>query len=125
MDSLTAAPIVDLFDAPLGTAARPLWRGRLHVFGFAAAVPGFVLLLATASTARARISVVVYAAGLCSMFLTSATYHRWVHTLRARQIWRRADHATIFAAIAGSFTPICLMTVSDDIGVPLLAFMWA
>jgi hemolysin III len=67
---------------------------------------------------------VIYAAGLCSMFFTSATYHRWVHTLRARRIWRRADHAMIFAAIAGSFTPICLLAVPDRFGVPLLVLMW-
>ena len=124
MESLTVAHLSDQFDAPLGTAERPSWRGRLHVIGLAAAVPAFALLLAVANGARARVGVVIYAAGLCSMFVTSATYHRWVHTIRARQRWRRADHAMIFAAIAGSFTPMCLLTVPDRFGIPLLLLVW-
>lgn len=58
------------------------------------------------------------------MFVASATYHRWVHTLRARSLWRRVDHAMIFAAIAGSVTPICLLGVPDGLGLPLLLVMW-
>ena len=87
-------------------------------------VPALVILVAIANGHRARISVVVYAMGLCSMFVASATYHRWVHTLRARDLWRRVDHAMIFAAIAGSITPICLLGVPDALGVPLLGVMW-
>ena len=34
----------------------------------------------------------------------STVYHRWVHSARARERWRRADHAAIFAAIAGTFS---------------------
>jgi hemolysin III len=68
--------------------------------------------------------VLVYALGLCSMFATSATYHRWVHTIRARELWRRADHAMIYAAIAGSATPVCLLSLPDRWGLPLLALTW-
>ena len=37
----------------------------------------------------------------------------------------RADHATIFAAIAGTFTPVCLLVVHGAWGVTLLVFVWA
>ncbi|MCU1391807.1 MAG: hemolysin family protein [Ilumatobacteraceae bacterium] len=111
-------------DVPLGTVARPLWRGRLHVFALFGVVPALAVLTVVARSERARISVVIYALGLCSMFVASATYHRWVHTLRARVIWRRIDHAMIFAAIAGSVTPICLLGVPNGLGVTLLCVMW-
>jgi hemolysin III len=61
-----------------------------------------------AASSRARIGVIVFAAGLCSMLTVSVTYHRWVHTMRARAAWRRADHAMIFVAIAATSTPLCL-----------------
>jgi hemolysin III len=112
-------------DVPLGSPTRPLWRGRLHVFALYAAVPALGLLMVMARSARARVAVGIYAIGLCSMFVASATYHRWVHSLRARAIWRRIDHAMIFAAIGGSVTPICLLGVPDRLGVPLLIVMWA
>jgi hemolysin III len=118
------AESLEPMDAPLGSLARPTWRGRLHVFALIVAIPLLALLDAAADGTRARIAVAVYATGLCAMFAASATYHRWVHTLRAREIWRRTDHAMIFAAIAGSFTPLCLLSVPDRWGVPLLATMW-
>ena len=96
-------------DVPLGSATRPSWRGRLHLIGLAAAVPLTVVLAIVASGGRAHGGVIVYAVGLCSMLAVSVTYHRWVHTVRARAAWRRADHATIYAAIGGTFTPLCLL----------------
>ncbi len=121
----TLIPILEVArDVPLGTVARPLWRGRLHVYALVAVVPVLAVLLTVTHSTRGRIAVAVYAVGLCSMFVASATYHRWVHTLVARDLWRRIDHAMIFAAIAGSMTPICLLGVPDDLGIPLLIVMW-
>lgn len=59
------------------------------------------------------------------MFAVSTTYHRWVNCLRMRAIWRRADHAMIFAAIAGSTTPIVLLTEPGASGFALIALIWA
>ena len=111
-------------DEPLGTIARPLWRGRLHAIALWVSSPVLALLIRTADGARARWSVVVFAISLCSMFAVSATYHRWVHTLRHRAIWRRADHAVIFFTIGGTFTPICLLGISPGLGMALLVVMW-
>lgn len=110
------------WDVPLGTPTRPSWRGRLHLITLAVAAPLCALVAFDAHDTRARVGVVVYAAGLCSMLAVSTTYHRWVHTIRARAAWRRADHATIFLAIAGTTTPLCL-----TLGSPAwqLAVVWA
>lgn len=112
-------------DVPLGCVQRPSWRGRLHAMALVVALPFLVALAIVANGARARVGVIVYAVGLCTMFAVSATYHRWVHTLRARARWRRADHAAIYAAIAGSFTPVCLLAVPDRWNTPMLMFVWA
>ena len=58
------------------------------------------------------------------MFAVSTTYHRWVNCLRTRAIWRRADHAMIFAAIAGSTTPVVLLTEPGVAGYVLIALVW-
>ena len=120
---LSAAAIAEL-EAPLGSHARPTWRGRLHQFGLLALLPAFVALVLVSRGTRARTGAVVYAVGFCSMLLVSTIYHRFVHTRRARAWWQRADHAMIYAAIAGSFTPVCLLAVPDRWGIPLLAVMW-
>ena len=118
----TVDPI--LLDAPLGSPSRPSWRGRLHQYALVAAIPMLVLLAIRSDAAEARASVIVYAAGLCSMLAVSTTYHRWVHTIRARAAWRRADHATIFAAIAGTFTALAMSSFSLGPTIVLLVIIW-
>lgn len=112
-------------DVPLGHEHRPSWRGRVHLLALMLAAPALAILLVASDTARARVGVAVYAAGLCSMLAVSVTYHRWVHALRARAWWRRADHAMIFAAIAGSTTPIALIVMPGGLGIALIAVVWA
>jgi hemolysin III len=117
-------PDAILLDAPLGSPSRPSWRGRLHLFALWAAIPMLVLLAIESEAAGARAAVIVYAVGLCSMLTVSTIYHRWVHTVRARAAWRRADHATIFAAIAGTFSALALTSFSTLPAVALLVVIW-
>ncbi len=94
--------------------------------GLVAAVPAVsALLLASTGDTRLRLGLVAYAVGLVTMFGASATYHRWVHGLRARSVWRRVDHAAIFAAIAGSGTPIVLTAFPGATGLILVAAIWS
>jgi hemolysin III len=111
-------------DAPLGSPSRPVWRGRLHLYALILAVPALVLLAVQARGARARAAVIVYAVGLCSMLAVSTAYHRWVHTIRARDLWRRADHATIFAAIAGTMTALALNILGTLAATVVLVLIW-
>jgi hemolysin III len=112
-------------DAPLGSQSRPTWRGLIHFLALLAAIPLLVALAILSNGARTRAAVIVYAVGLCSMLTASTTYHRWVHTLRARAIWRRADHAMIFAAIAGTFTALALSTLGTGTAIAALIVIWA
>ncbi len=82
------------------------------------------VLIVLADGPRARVGTAVYAAGFCTMLAVSVTYHRWVHALKSRQTWRRADHAMIFAAIAGSSTPIALIAMPSGLGIAILAVLW-
>ena len=112
-------------DAPLGSASRPTWRGLLHLIALLAAIPLLVALSIVSNGARMRAAVIVYAVGLCSMLTASTVYHRWVHSLRARAIWRRADHTMIFAAIAGTFTALALSTLATGPAIAMLIAIWA
>jgi hemolysin III len=123
VDMRLADPLEDLL-APLGTVARPLWRGRLHQLALFVFVPMFLALILVAHGTEAKVVAAVYGFGVCSMLTASATYHRWVHGARARASWQRADHAMIYAAIAGSFTPVCVLAVPHWWGLPTLAVMW-
>lgn len=116
---------VALRDDPLGTLNRPTWRGRLHLLALWVAVPSLVLVALASNDARSRAAVIVYGIGLCSMLAVSTSYHRWVHTLAARAAWRRADHATIFAAIAGTCTALALTSLSTGAAIAMVVITWS
>jgi len=112
-------------DAPLGSPSRPTWRGLLHTLALLTAIPLLVALSIVSNGARTRAAVIVYACGLCSMLTASSVYHRWVHSIRGRAVWRRADHAAIFAAIAGTFTALGLSTLGTGAAIAMLIAIWA
>jgi hemolysin III len=102
-----------------------MWRGRVHLFALLVFVPAVVWMTAESVGVRPRVGTAIYGLGICSMFAASAAYHRWVHGLRARAIWRRIDHAVIFAAIAGSATPLALTVMDASTGLALVVALWA
>jgi len=113
-----------VLDDRLGTPGRPSWRGRLHLIALCSVIPLLIALAVESDGARARAAVIMYAVGLCSMLMVSTTYHRWVHTIRARSAWRRADHAMIFAAIAGTFAALALICLGTGPAIATLVIVW-
>ncbi len=104
---------------------RPTWRGRVHTYAFWAALPAaFILLLAT-NTTNERIAAGIYWVSLAAVFGVSAAYHRLAKSEKAQVIMRKADHATVFLKIAGTYTPICLVALPRDWGIPILITVWS
>lgn len=118
------APLPAL-DVPLGSPSRPTWRGRLHLIALWAVAPLLVALSIEARGGRARAAVIVYAVGLCLMLAVSTAYHRWARSIRARERWRRADHAAIFAAIAGTFSAVALTSLAVVPAIVIAVLIWA
>ncbi|HAP77872.1 MAG TPA: hemolysin III [Acidimicrobiaceae bacterium] len=115
MTSLSIAPV----------AERPSWRGWLHTVTFLAAIPGGILLIVVADTAAGTVGASIYMAGLLLGFGTSAGYHRLAQSDRARRIMQRLDHSMIFVLIAATYTPICLVGLPPEWGIPILSVAWA
>lgn len=104
---------------------RPRYRGVSHRIAFHVAVIAGVILVAAAGDARARAACAVYAVFLAAMFGVSATLHRADWSPRVYSWLRRADHATIFVCIAGTYTPFSLLGLGGDAGTKLLILAWA
>ena len=103
----------------------PLLRGWLHLVCFVVSVPAGALVIASAGSGRARLAAAVYAFGMSAMFGVSATYHRARWSVEARRRMRRIDHGTIFLMIAGSYTPLCLLSLRGTTGAAILTGVWA
>jgi hemolysin III len=102
---------------------RPLLRGALHGVAFAAALAVGVLLVVFSRESRV-LPASVFAASAAVMLGTSTLYHRITWSPSARLWMRRADHAGIFLLIAGTYTPVALISLGGAWRATVLAIVW-
>jgi hemolysin III len=101
--------------SPASPVAAPLWRGLMHAWAFLLAA--LLTLVGVATVApSARTAVAAYGIGMTLMFGVSALYHRGPRNLWIRSHLRRLDHTAIYAAIAGTYTPVCLLGIGGTEG---------
>lgn len=105
-------------------ADRPLLRGWLHATVAVPAVVAGALLAAHGATSTARLGLAIYTVGLGALFGVSALFHRVPWTPPARRRMRRADHSTIFLAIAGTYTAVATVALRGWARVVILAVVW-
>jgi hemolysin III len=106
-------------------AARPTLRGVSHQYAFVAAVAAGVVLVVLADGSRARAAAAAFAATVALMFGVSAVYHRVTWRPRPRRWMARADHASIYLLIAGTYTPFALLALEGAWRIAVLAIVWA
>ncbi len=98
-----------------------------HFIGMMMAVFAAVPLLVKAGVTSGGLCLAALAIFMGSMILlygASATYHSVNLTGKALRIFRKIDHMMIFVLIAGSYTPVCLVTLKGPQGYQLLALVW-
>jgi len=89
-------------------------------------VAGLTLLVTLAWIQHDMVKVTsfsVYGASLVLLFSASTLYHALLHE-KAKKIFKLLDHCAIYLLIAGTYTPLMLVTLADDIGPPVLAIIW-
>ena len=106
-------------------STKPSLRGYFHQEAFFVALGGCSLLIAKSSTFSATLASVIYSMGLLLLFGISAIYHRPTWQPPQRAILKRFDHSAIFVMIAGTFTPIALLALSENSGQQLLILIWS
>jgi hemolysin III len=103
---------------------KPSLRGVLHQWAAVYALGAGTALVALAPTAYAAVAASIYAASLTLLLAVSAVYHRFQWTPSVRTWLRRADHASIFLLIGGSYTPIAMLALGGGTGRHLLMVIW-
>ncbi|HLQ82723.1 PAQR family membrane homeostasis protein TrhA [Staphylococcus cohnii] len=69
-------------------------------------------------------SVSVYVISIFLMFLSSTVYHTMPNYSSHKFILRIIDHSMIYIAIAGTYTPVCLVLVGGWIGWTAMIVLW-
>ena len=125
-------PRIDLPNIPLleesieydAIEAKPTWRGWIHAATFPLAIVLGVILIVLAVGVPAKVSSAIFVASSLLLFGISALYHRFTWSERARVLLKRFDHSNIFLLIAGSYTPITVLSLPTDRAILLLSLVW-
>jgi hemolysin III len=105
-------------------AVRPLLRGTLHAAGFVVACIVGAFFVGSTNGLR-LVGAAVFAGSAAAMLGASALYHRVTWSPRARPRMRRVDHAGIYILIAGTYTPVGLLSLHGSLQHVVLAVVWA
>ena len=88
-----------------------------------AAVP-LLVPAAVHSGVKSLTAMTVFMISMVLLYAASTIYHSVNCSGRILRIFRKMDHMMIFVLIAGTYTPVCLLTLPKPSGLMLLAAVW-
>ena len=106
--------------------AKEPFNSYSHLLGAVLSIAGLVALVAQSHGHSLRvIGFSIYGASLILLYSASTIYHALEISPRGEDLLRRFDHTAIFLLIAGSYTPVCLVTLHGGWGWSLFALVWS
>ena len=96
-----------------------------HLVGAVAALIGLVIVVVVAARQGDPWKIVsfsIYGATLFLLYTFSTLYHSLRG--RAKRIFRKLDHLSIYFLIAGTYTPFTLVTLRGDWGWAIFGIIW-
>lgn len=115
------APIAKLY-----TGGEEVFNAISHGVGALLSIAALVLMIVFSCIPFNGIKLaasIVYGVTLILLFSASTLYHAITHPL-AKAVLRVLDHASIFLLIAGTYTPVTLVTFGDATGLTLFGVVW-
>ncbi|GAB3057461.1 PAQR family membrane homeostasis protein TrhA [Virgibacillus ainsalahensis] len=94
-----------------------------HLFGAIMAFVGLLMMIikASAESALATVAVIIFGVSMILLYSASATYHMVIAKDNVIAFLRKIDHSMIFVLIAGTYTPLCLISLNSTMGWTLFA----
>ena len=99
-----------------------------HTAGAIFSLLGMVLLIVLAAVQAKTWHIVgfsIYGLSLFMLFLASTFHHGIDRSEKVNNFFRLFDYLSIFALIAGTYTPICLIISRDAWGWSIFGVIWA
>jgi hemolysin III len=96
-----------------------------HGIGAALGIVALVLLIVYSDSSKSwsLFSVIVYGISIIILFLASTFYHA-VKGEKRKHYFRIVDHVSIYLLIAGTYTPVLLISLTDSMGWTLFWVVW-
>ncbi len=109
----------------LDAANPPMFRGVSHRAMFIVALTLAPIMIVAAPGVGPRLVIAFYTLSIAALFGVSALYHRVPWSPRVRRTMQRLDHAVIFLAIGGTYTPVALFALSPWAAKLVLTLVWS
>ena len=103
---------------------KPLMRGWLHAFASPLSLAAGIVLICLAHGTGLKWACAVFMTCSLVLFTNSAVYHLGDWSPKVTNVLRRIDHVNIFLLIAGTYTPITLVSLRGPWGWSLFAVIW-
>jgi hemolysin III len=103
-----------------------IWHSITHGIGLLLSIIGLTVLVAYATLGGSFVAIVssaIFGATLIIMYGSSTLYHA-ISQVRIKSFFQQLDHASIYFLIAGTYTPITLISVGGVLGKSILAIVW-
>jgi hemolysin III len=97
-----------------------------HNIGYVLAVAGTILLFVKAEGTHNTIvivSVLIFGLSMLFSYSASTLYHALART-KARHVFHILDHCMIYLLIAGTYTPLVLVTIGGTLGWTIFVIVW-
>ena len=104
----------------MGAKEKEFWNVITHFIGLILSIIGLPVLLYYDQklTGFSLISILLFEFGLICVYTASTLYH-YVSDPELKQKLRIFDHVSIFYLIAGSYAPVCLITLYNGTGLKI------
>ena len=107
------------------TSREENYNAATHALGALLGIAGFILIIIFESqkTNYSLFSVIVYGLSIIILFTASTLYHS-AQSEKRKHYYRIVDHISIYILIAGTYTPVLLITLEQSRGWPLFWTVW-
>ena len=98
-----------------------------HALGAILSVVACYLLLNNAiadSSTLKTIGYTIYGTSLLLLFTASTVYHA-VQNSEKKKLFKLLDHCAIYLLIAGTYTPLMMIALDNQLGMIMLSIIWA
>ena len=106
------------------TKEEEFWNTLTHFVGLILSLIGlpFLIYYDNALTEFSVHGILFFEFGLICVYTASTLYH-YTSNVKLKKKFRVFDHISIFYLIAGSYAPVCLITLYDGPGFKILAYV--
>ena len=96
-----------------------------HGIGFLLSLIGFALLLIFQKydSPQGMVGIILYGVSLSVLYFASTLYH-YEKNNRRKELFRKLDHISIYLLIAGTYSPVVLITLEHSQGWTLFWIVW-